>query len=239
MSLRAAARAYAPSADRQVEMLVRDHTAMVRRIAWHVHGRVADTVEVEDLMQTGMIALVEAARAYEDRGHAFATYAMTRVRGAMIDALRKVAGQSRAAMARRRELSAARDSFERAHGRSPSDRELAEAMGVDGATLSQMQASAQSVRHNSLDDLYSDHSDWFADRRERADEAMDREALQADLARAIAALPLREAQVLQLYFVEELNLEEVGEVLGVGAARVCQLKKAALDKVRRTLAAAD
>ncbi len=76
---------------------------------------------------------------------------------------------------------------------------------------------------------------WFADGGERADEALEREDLQAALAASIKTLPEREAMVLQLYFVEEMNLEEIGQTLGIGAARVCQIKKAALDKVRTSL----
>jgi RNA polymerase sigma factor for flagellar operon FliA len=76
---------------------------------------------------------------------------------------------------------------------------------------------------------------WFADIEERIDETIERNALRAALADHIAALPEREAMVLQLYFVEELNLEEIGQTLGVGAARVCQIKKQALDRLREVL----
>ncbi len=88
----------------------------------------------------------------------------------------------------------------------------------------------------SMDEVYSDHAMWFADLGEDAADGIDREALQGAIAEAIAELPEREALVLQLYFVEELNLEEIRQVLGVTAARVCQIKKAALDKVRAKLA---
>jgi len=91
------------------------------------------------------------------------------------------------------------------------------------------------VHQESIDEVYSDHSMWFADVEERADEAIDRTRLQRAIAETIATLPEREAMVLQLYFVEEMNLEEIGETLGVGAARICQIKKAALDRVRATL----
>ena len=76
---------------------------------------------------------------------------------------------------------------------------------------------------------------WFADVEERADDALEREQLGRMLAEHIASLPEREAMVLQLYFVEEMNLDEIGQVLNVGAARICQIKKAALDKLRTSL----
>jgi RNA polymerase sigma factor for flagellar operon FliA len=218
------------------ERLIRDHMGLVRKIAWHVHGRVSTAIDIEDLMQSGMIALIEAARGYEDRGHAFATYASLRIRGSMIDGLRKQATQCRSAMAKRREIDGARSRFERAEGRAPGETELAAALGVDIATYHAMAEAAQSVRHDSIDDLYSDHSMWFAAVEERADDAIDRVRLQRAIATGIKGLPPREAMVLQLYFVEELNLDEIGETLGVGAARVCQIKKSALDKLRGLLA---
>src|ERR1044071_8394330 len=85
------------------EARVRTHMGLVRKIAWHVHGRVASAIEIEDLVQIGMVALVEAANGFEDRGHAFATYATLRIRGAMIDHLRRHASICRSAMGRRRE----------------------------------------------------------------------------------------------------------------------------------------
>ncbi|CAN5360084.1 FliA/WhiG family RNA polymerase sigma factor [soil metagenome] len=223
---------YRPIRGIDPERLIRDHMGLVRKIAWHVHGRVSTAIDVEDLMQSGMIALIEAARGYEDRGHAFATYASLRIRGAMIDGLRKQATQCRSGMAKRREIEAARSRFARASGRAPTDPEIAGVLGVDMATYHAMADAAQSVRHESIDALYSDHSMWFADVEERADDAIERVQLQGAIADGIRGLPEREAMVLQLYFVEEMNLDEIGETLGVGAARVCQIKKAALDRLR-------
>ncbi len=214
------------------DVLVRDHMPLVRKVAWHVHGRVSSAIDVEDLIQTGMVALIEAARSYEDRGHAFATYATMRIRGSMIDALRRGATQGRAAMGKRRAIVAAQAKFEQTHGRSPVDAEMAEALSIDLETYQADADSARGVRHESIDDLYSDHSMWFADVEDRADDVLERAQLQGIVAGAIRSLPEREAMVLQLYFVEEMNLDEIGETLGVGAARVCQIKKSALDKVR-------
>src|SRR5436190_21130642 len=100
------------------EALVRTHMPLVRRIAWHVHARVASAIDVEDLAQIGMVALVEAANSFEDRGHAFATYATLRIRGAMIDHLRRHASLCRAAMARRRKLASVRERLENRLGRA-------------------------------------------------------------------------------------------------------------------------
>ena len=218
------------------ETLVRSHMSLVRKIAWHVHARVASAIEVEDLVQIGMIALVEAANGYEDRGHAFGTYATMRIRGAMIDHLRKFASICRSAMARRRDMNVKREQLQGQFGRAPTEAEMAEAMGLDPSEYRALVDETQSARHESLDEVYSDHSMWFADVEERADDALEREELKTAIAAVIRTLPERDAMVLQLYFVEEMNLDEIGQTLGVGAARICQIKKSALDKVRKSLA---
>jgi len=215
--------------------LARQHMPLVRKIAWHVHGRVSSAIDVEDLVQIGMVALVEAANGYEDRGHAFSTYASMRIRGAMIDHLRRHATICRSAMVKRKAMNEAIAKFEAQWGRSPSEAELARAMGIDPAEFREMADAAMAIRQESLDEIYSDQSMWFADVEERADETLEREELAEAMAQHISELPEREALVLQLYFVEEMNLDEIGQTLGVGAARVCQIKKAALDRLRKSL----
>lgn len=215
--------------------LINSHMPLVRKLAWHVHGRVSSAVDIEDLVQIGMVALVEAAGAFEDRGHSFGTYASMRIRGAMIDHLRRSAAMCRSAMAKRKQLNAARDRLEARLGRPPADAELAEELDLAPADLRTLVDETQAIHHNSLDELYSDQSMWFADLEERADQTLERQGLQRAIAATIGTLPEREAMVLQLYFVEEMNLDEIGQTLGVGAARICQIKKAALDKVRAGL----
>jgi RNA polymerase sigma factor for flagellar operon FliA len=205
---------------------------LVRRIAWHVHARVASAIEVEDLAQIGMIALVEAARCYEDRGHAFSTYASLRIRGAMIDHLRKEARIARSAIKHRRDVEATRAKLEQRLRRAPSDLEMATEMGLSLGTYQDLAAAIQPLRDTALDDAYSDHLMVFADAAELPDAALSRAQLATALHRAIDQLTEREKTILQLYFVEELNLDEIGMVLGVGPARVCQIKKAALTKMR-------
>lgn len=219
------------------ERLISNHLALVRKLAWHTHARVSTAIDIEELVQIGMVALIEAARSFEDRGHAaFSTYATVRIRGAMIDALRKQATLCRSALRRRREIAATRASLEGRLGRSASDEEMAAALDMPLAQYREAVATTQAVRQESMDEVYSDHSIWFADDTPDAFEQLQSSEMRAHLAEAIRTLPEREAMVLQLYFVEELNLEEIGQLLGVGAARVCQIKKAALSKVRKLLA---
>ncbi|MBB5985270.1 sigma-70 family RNA polymerase sigma factor [Sphingobium lignivorans] len=218
------------------DQLARQYMPLVRKIAWHVHGRVSSAIDIEDLLQIGMVALVEAANSFEDRGHGFATYAQMRVRGAMIDHLRRHATLCRSAMARRKTLQEARRSIEHRTGRAASDAEIAAHLGLDPAAWREFADGTDMAQHQSMDEVYSDQSMWFADVAERADEMLERESLKKAIAACIADLPQREAMVLQLYFVEEMNLEEIGLTLDIGAARVCQIKKAALDKLRTRLA---
>lgn len=215
--------------------LAEQHMPLVRKIAWHVHGRVASALEIEDLVQIGMIALVEAANNFEDRGYAFATYATMRIRGAMIDHLRRHAAVCRSTMAKRRELGAMREKLANLLGRTPSETEMASAMSMDQGSYRALVDSSMAIVHESIDEVYSDQSMWFADVEDRADTTLERAELKSALASHIGDLPEREALVLQLYFVEEMNLEEIGQTLGIGAARVCQIKKSALDRLRSSL----
>lgn len=217
------------------EQLARQYMPLVRKIAWHVHGRVSSAIDIEDLLQIGMVALVEAANGFEDRGLGFASYAQMRIRGAMIDSLRRQATLCRSAMAKRKQLTEVRRRLEQRLGRTPGETEMAAEMNLDPAAYREMVDAAEMVQEQSMDEVYSDQSMWFADLEERADEKLERESLKAMLAGSIRQLPEREAMVLQLYFVEEMNLEEIGATLDIGAARVCQIKKAALDKLRGML----
>jgi RNA polymerase sigma factor for flagellar operon FliA len=224
-----------PAAGPAPDQLARQYMPIVRKIAWHVHGRVSSAIDIEDLLQIGMVALVEAANAFEDRGHGFASYAQMRVRGAMIDHLRRHATICRSAMARRKQIAKARDMLEQRTGRVPSEQEIATLLGLNPVEWRELVDGTELAQHQSMDEVYSDQSMWFADVEDRADDILERESLKKAVAACIKELPQREGLVLQLYFVEEMNLDEIGQTLDIGAARVCQIKKAALDKLREKL----
>lgn len=224
-------------AARDVEALARKHLPLVRRLAWHVHGSMSSVVEVEDLIQTGLVALVEAANQFEDRGQvSFEQYLITRVRGAMIDALRRQATLTRGAMQRRRAFKAAVKALTPATGETPTETAIAEQLGVTIEKLRSDYATAEAIRFEPIDDVYSDDKPWFASDDADAFEQLAEADMRDSLIAAIAALPTREAQVIQLYYVEELNLEEIGLVLDVSAARVCQIKAAAHGRLKKALA---
>jgi RNA polymerase sigma factor for flagellar operon FliA len=138
-------------------------------------------------------------------------------------------------MVKRRELAKLSAELEHRLGRAPSEAEMAAALEMEPAAYRALVDSTVAIRQESLDEVYSDQSMWFADIEDRADARIENDELKAALAKRIGELPEREALVLQLYFVEEMNLEEIGQTLGIGAARVCQIKKSALDRLRGSL----
>lgn len=226
------------SPDATREALIRDHMPLVRRVAWHVYGSVSSAVEVEDLVQTGLVALVEAAASFEDRGQVtFSQYLSMRLRGAMIDELRRQATLTRGAMRRRRALANAEQTLATELGRAPTEEETAARLGVSTERLRTDYSAAQPVRFEPIDGVYSDDNPWFMSDDPNPFEQLESEDLRNALIAAIKTLSEREAQVIQLYYVEELNLEEIGLVLGVGGARICQIKKSAHDRLRKALAA--
>jgi RNA polymerase sigma factor for flagellar operon FliA len=221
----------------ETEALARKHLPLVRRVAWHVHGSMSSAVEVEDLIQIGLVALLEAAASFEDRGQvSFEQYLLTRVRGSMIDELRRQATLTRGAMRRRKAYNDAVATLTARIGRAPSEAELAERLGVTVEKLRSDYATAEPIRFEAIDEVYADDRPWFASEEADAFEQLAESDLRAALVSAIGALPEREAQVVQLYYVEELNLEEIGLVLGVGAARVCQIKASAHARLKKALA---
>lgn len=230
---------YSPAPPRRPDLAaqVKQHLPMVRRIAWHVHGHMSSVVEVEDLVQTGLVALVEALTSFEDRGQVtLEQYLATRLRGSMIDELRRQATLTRGAMRRKREYGMTVTTMTTELGRAPTDAEVAGRLGVSNDKLRTDYAAAEPLRFEPLDEVYADDQPWFAADEPNAFDTLVDTQLRGALVAAIAALPEREAQVIQLYHVEELNLEEIGLVLGVGAARVCQIKAAAHAKLKKALA---
>ena len=220
---------------RDADALVRQHLPLVKKLAWHVHGSMSTLVDVEDLVQVGLVALVEAAGQALEHGPQFRAYLVTRLRGAMIDELRRQAASTRGAMRRHRRYKAAVASLTQATGNAPGEAMIAAHLGISIDKLRTDYATAEALRFDSIDEVYADDLPWFADDGPDAFDALADGQMRDRLIAAIGTLPEREALVVQLYYVEELNLEEIGQVLGVGAARVCQLKSAAHGRLRKAL----
>ncbi len=219
---------------RQIEDRVRRFLPLVHKAAWHIFGSGRDGLEVEDLVQVGLMALTDCARRHDGPTEdGFAAYAKMRVRGAMFDTLRKMAPVSRGAIKRLAQCEHWRTTFQTTHGRAPTTGELAELMDITPEAMAALEA--EHIRIGPMDDEYDDHSTVFAS--DEPDAFAQICAMQDGerLATAIATLPERLQQVLQLYFVEELNLAEIAETLAVSVPRIHQLKASALDKLRAQL----
>ena len=216
---------------------VRRFLPMVRRLAWHVHGSGRPGIELEDLVQAGLVALTECAQRHSGPSEdGFAAYAKMRVRGAMVDLIRRSIPLSRGATERRRQLREQENALRGKLGRDPSSAELAKAMEITETELADLRTASEPMRFESIDDAYSDSDMAYADQRpDVLNQLADAEMREA-VAGAIGALPERLQLVVSLYFVEELNLSEIAEVLGVSIPRVHQLKAQALDQLRKALA---
>lgn len=224
------------AATERLESVVTTFLPLVRRLARSVHVGVSGAVELDDLVQVGLAALVEASRAFVDRGEArFETYASIRIRGAMVDETRKLATVSRQALRRRRDLQAMRSKLHGEMGRAPTIDELAKSCGLSIRQFEKSVDAQEGICFRSLDESYSDRNPSFADPSPTADCQLEAGQSAEALTAAIAMLPERYQMVLQLCFVEEVSLAEIGQILGVGAARVCQIKKIAFARLRDLL----
>jgi RNA polymerase sigma factor FliA len=229
-----AASAYSASrAPGEADRLVLQHAELVKRIAYHLAGRLPPSVEVDDLIQAGMLGLLEAASNYaSNRGASFETYAGIRIRGAMIDALRKLDWAPRSVHRKARAVAAVVQEIERRTGRDARDVEIAESLGVSLDEYHSIVQDAASCRLASLDDATAAAAAGSADPfRETSDERF-----RAALSRAIDGLPERERLVMSLYYSDGLNLKEIGAVLKVTESRVCQLHGQALVRLKARLA---
>ncbi|GMW06321.1 MAG: RNA polymerase sigma factor FliA [Gammaproteobacteria bacterium] len=233
------ASAYALAGQLRPEELVERYAPLVKKIGNHLLGRLPDGVELEDLIQTGLIALLDAARQYcPTKGASFETYASIRVRGAMLDEFRNTDWAPRSVYRKQRQLTAAVRAVENRTGTHARAREIAAELGVPLDEYFQMVAATTTQRMFSLDEADPDATA----REETADEAavepsmeLESEEFRAAMSEAIGALPEREALVMSLYYDEELNLKEIGEALGVSESRVCQIHGQALTRLRARL----
>lgn len=209
---------------------------LIRKLAWHLAGSAGPTLDVDDLMQVGAIALAECAQRHDrDNDDGLAAYVQLRVRGAMIDAIRKAQLQSRSARAERKAIEKVRDRLAAQLVREPTEKEIANEMGISTTQLADMRWHSQPMTQMELNDCYDDQSSFFTSSEPNGEEMLLAVENKEQLADAIAALPERHKLVIQLYFLEELNLSEIAAVLDVSVPRVHQVKSAAIAKLREWL----
>ncbi|MGQ0656628.1 MAG: RNA polymerase sigma factor FliA [Chromatiales bacterium] len=218
------------------QQLVQQHATLVKRIAYHLMSRLPPSVHAEDLIQAGMIGLLEASRNYDPAlGASFETYAGIRIRGAMLDEIRKGDWAPRSLHRKVREMAKAVAEVEREKGRDARDAEVAEKLGVALDEYYQILADSSSHRLFSLEELPAGEDgmvEGLVACIRGPEEDVERERFAKALAKAVAGLPERERLVLSLYYNEDLNLREAGEVLGVSESRVCQIHGQALIRLR-------
>ncbi|MEF1254059.1 MULTISPECIES: RNA polymerase sigma factor FliA [unclassified Vibrio] len=217
------------------------YSVLVKRIAHHLLGRLPPSVQVEDLIQAGMIGLLEAQKNYDgSKGASFETYAGIRIRGAMLDDIRRGDWVPRSVHKHNREVSQAIAELEGQLNRDPSDTEVAQHMGISLEQYHTILTDINCSRLVGIEDLgvsedviTSDDSD-----EENAPfQGVADEYFRKALIDSIKSLPEREALVLSLYYDEELNLKEIGEVIGVSESRVSQILSQSMQRLRTKLSA--
>ncbi|MBU1237139.1 MAG: RNA polymerase sigma factor FliA [Gammaproteobacteria bacterium] len=221
------------------EDLVRQHAQLVKRLAFQLMAKLPASVQADDLIQNGMIGLLDALDRFEEgMGAQFETYAAQRIRGAMLDGLREDDWVPRGVRREMRRVEEAIHKLEHEHGRPPSEGELAAALGMELGEYQKLLQGARGHQLIYLEDLVGERDESYLDRNCAGPELDDPLALLEDidsrraLASGIEALPEREKTVMALYYDDELNLKEIGEVLGVTESRVCQLHSQAVARLR-------
>jgi len=219
------------------EELVMQHADLVKRIAYHLVSRMPPNVEVDDLIQAGMIGLLDAARHYSaSKGANFETSAGIRIRGAMLDEVRKSDWTPRSVHRSVREMAEVVRKIENETGHDAKASEVAQALGVSLDDYHKLVQDAASCRLFSFDSMGGPEDDNPADYAPDSRPGPLDDLTEADFRRAligaIDGLPDREKLVLALYYDEELNLREIGEVLDVSESRVCQIHGQALVRLR-------
>lgn len=221
--------------------LARIHAPLVRRIALHLAARLPAGVELDDLLQSGMCGLLEAAQSYQaDSQASFETFAGYRIRGAMLDELRRGDWSPRSVHRQSRRLAQARQQLEQSLGRPPSIREVAQALEMSQAEVQQLESDGQRCQLLALDAEPEDEMGSSQTRHLRSSEAGPDQLItemqsKQQLAEGIRQLPERDQLVLSLYYREELHQREIAEVLSVTESRVSQLHSRALKRLREIL----
>lgn len=214
---------------------------LVKRIAHHMMSRLPGSVEADDLIQVGMMGLMEALNRYEEMpGAQFETYAQQRIRGAMLDELRQLDWLPRGARRNMRQIEAAVNALQQQLGRSPTEKEIAGELRVTIEGYHQMLLDARGAQLVHYEDFTDSDDDDFLERNCAATGAdplanlLDGDLRHA-LIGAIDGLPEREKTLMGLYYEQEMNFKEIGAILGVSESRICQIHSQAVARLRSVL----
>ena len=220
------------------DQLVQRFAPLVKRIAYHLMARLPSSVQIDDLVQNGMMGLLDAINRFEaGMGAQFETYAAQRVRGAMLDGLRENDWLPRSLRRDFRRIETAISQLEQEYGRAPSEVELASALGMVLADYQKMLQDARGHQLISFEDMVEEGDEDFLERHLTDDsnepsKLLEDENLRHALVQGIELLPEREKMMMALYYEQDLNLREIGDVMGVTESRVCQLHSQAVARLR-------
>ncbi|MCP4979184.1 MAG: RNA polymerase sigma factor FliA [Gammaproteobacteria bacterium] len=211
------------------------HASLVKRIAYHLLNRLPPTVQIDDLIQAGMVGLLEAASNFDpDRGASFETFAGIRIRGSMIDEIRRSDWTPRSVHRKFRSVSEAIRRIENDTGEDAKDSDVAQALGIGLSEYHQILIDSSSSRIYSIDTMEESMQDAAipSSSEDTPDEAFSSGEYQRQLAESIRQLPKKEQLVMSLYYDDELNFREIGGILDVTESRICQLHGQALLRVK-------
>ncbi len=218
--------------------MVEKHTGLVRRIARHLSARMPASVQVDDLFQAGMLGLLEASGKYDaSKGASFETFAGIRIRGAMLDEIRRGDWGPRSVYRNSRRVTEATQIVEARLGRDARDAEVAAELNVPLEEYFNMVKDLKGCRLFSFEDMFDSEESRLqrSGEGDRPDADLQDEKFRTALLNAIKLLPEREQMVLTLYYEKELNLKEIGKLLGVSESRVSQIHSQAALRLRSRL----
>jgi RNA polymerase sigma factor for flagellar operon FliA len=224
------------------DAMIRQHVPLVRRLAHHMIAKLPANVELDDLIQVGMIGLAEALSRYDAaQGVQFDTFATQRIRGAMLDELRESDWMSRSSRKNQKDIEKAVQRLEQKLGRVPLESEIAEELDMDLADYQSLLGKVRGTQLVYLEDMSrgdGDEGEGFLERHEVADGEADpmsmlrNQRLRTSLVSAIKTLPEREQYIMGMYYEHDMNLKEIAAVLGVTESRVCQLHSQSIARLR-------
>ena len=222
------------------DQIVLEHLPLVKAIAIRVHENLPVHVDVDDLIHAGVLGLFDAVEKFDaTKNVAFQSYAKHRIKGAILDSLRQLDWASRDMRKRQKQMEAATRELAMKLGRTPSEAELAQHMGIEESRWRRMLSELQTVGLVSASPRVEDERDrtleFAAAPDSRPDRMCARKQLQLTLARAMKTLPERYQKVVFLYYTNELTMKEIGELLGVNESRISQIHKTALKKMANAL----
>lgn len=223
------------------DQCLREYAPLVKRIAHHMKAKLPSSVEVDDIIQAGMMGLLEAANRYDElRGAQFETYAAQRIRGAMLDELRQADWMPRNLRRDMRRIESAINKLQQRQGKPPSETDIAKELGMPLTDYQQMLFEARGAQLIYYEDFHHEDDEDFFDRYD-FDSDMDPldllrdERFRGALIKAIEDLPERERMLMGMHYEQDMNLREIGEVMGVSESRVCQLHSQAVARLRSWL----